>query len=95
MPRPRKTEQPYKAKANIDFLMGEEQPSITPLSIPIDSISLPETKPRRYFDPAKMEQLIQSVKTHGILENLLIRPLPGQESKYELVAGERRYPTSH
>jgi ParB family chromosome partitioning protein len=91
MVRPRKTEQPYKAKADISVLMGDEQPSTDPLLLPIDSISLPESQPRRYFDPGKMEQLIQSIKIHGILENLLVRPLPGQESQYELVAGERRY----
>ncbi|HEY9598730.1 MAG TPA: ParB/RepB/Spo0J family partition protein, partial [Cyanophyceae cyanobacterium] len=47
------------------------------------------TQPRRYFDPEKLEQLVQSVKQHGILEPLLVRPLP--ENQYELVAGERRY----
>ena len=48
-------------------------------------------QPRRYFDPQKLEQLIQSVKAHGILENLLVRPLKGKEGVYELVAGERRF----
>ena len=91
MVRPRKTEQPYKAKADISVLMGDEQPSTEPLLLPIDSISLPEGQPRRYFDPGKMEQLIQSIKIHGILENLLVRPLPDRENQYELVAGERRY----
>jgi ParB family transcriptional regulator, chromosome partitioning protein len=89
-PRTRKTEQPYKAKANIDVLMGEE-PNSAPLMLPIESISLPASQPRRYFDPVKMEQLVQSVKTHGILENLLVRPIPDKENQYELVAGERRY----
>ncbi|PHJ57157.1 plasmid partitioning protein ParB [Nostoc linckia z18] len=91
MVRPRKTEQPYKAKADISVLMGEELPSTEPSMLPIDSISLPESQPRRYFDPVKTEQLIQSIKIHGILENLLVRPLPNQENQYELVAGERRY----
>ncbi|MEP0883710.1 ParB/RepB/Spo0J family partition protein [Trichocoleus sp. ST-U3] len=47
------------------------------------------TQPRRYFDAEKLEQLVQSVKQHGILEPLLVRPLP--DNQYELVAGERRY----
>ena len=91
MVRPRKTEQPYKAKADISVLMGDEQPSTDPLLLPIDSISLPKNQPRRYFDPVKHKQLVQSIKTHGILENLLVRPLPDLENRYELVAGERRY----
>lgn len=89
--RTRKTELPYKAKANIDVLMGEEEPPTAPLMLPIDSISLPSSQPRRYFDPVKMEQLVQSIKNHGILENLLVRPLTELENQYELVAGERRY----
>ncbi len=47
------------------------------------------TQPRRYFDVEKLEQLVQSVKQHGILEPLLVRPLC--DNQYELVAGERRY----
>lgn len=52
-------------------------------------IVLPQQQPRRYFDPEKMEHLVQSVQMHGILEPLLVRPL--SLGKYELVAGERRY----
>ncbi|MBD2770982.1 ParB/RepB/Spo0J family partition protein [Iningainema tapete] len=91
MTRTRKTELPYKAKADLSVLMGEESPDTATLLLPIDSISLPDTQPRRYFDPVKMEQLVQSVKTHGILENLLVRPIPDKDNQYELVAGERRY----
>lgn len=46
-------------------------------------------QPRHYFDPEKLEQLVQSIAQHGILEPLLVRPL--QTDQYELVAGERRY----
>jgi ParB family transcriptional regulator, chromosome partitioning protein len=46
---------------------------------------------RRYFDPEKLEQLVQSIDKHGILEPLLVRPKNCQNDQYELVAGERRY----
>lgn len=46
-------------------------------------------QPRHYFDPEKLEQLVQSIAQHGILEPLLVRPL--QPNQYELVAGERRF----
>ncbi|NEP59597.1 MAG: ParB/RepB/Spo0J family partition protein [Symploca sp. SIO2G7] len=55
---------------------------------PIENVCLPSQQPRRYFGTAKMVELTQSVKTHGILEPLLVRPL--KDGKYELVAGERR-----
>lgn len=46
-------------------------------------------QPRHYFDPEKLQQLMESIAQHGILEPLLVRPLNANE--YELVAGERRY----
>lgn len=59
-------------------------------SISIDSIKLPSIQPRRYFDPQKLQQLTESIRKHGILEPLLVRPA-GEEGLYELVAGERRF----
>jgi ParB family chromosome partitioning protein len=55
----------------------------------VDKIHLPtKNQPRRYFALDKMAQLVASVKEHGILEPLLVRPLHNGE--YELIAGERR-----
>jgi ParB family transcriptional regulator, chromosome partitioning protein len=87
----RKSDRPYNAKANLNVLFGDDEPATSPQIIKIDSISLPDSQPRRYFDPQKLEQLTQSVEAHGILENLLVRPLENKEGSYELVAGERRY----
>lgn len=58
-------------------------------TVPLSAIELPtKRQPRRYFAPEKMAQLVASVKEHGILEPVLVRPL-GEET-YELIAGERR-----
>jgi ParB family chromosome partitioning protein len=64
--------------------MDVESPTAT---VNIDKIRLPAQQPRRYFDPEKLSQLVQSVKEHGILQPLLVRAVNGE---YELVAGERR-----
>lgn len=78
-----------------DFVFENSEPANTlqqsVVMMALSAISFASKQPRRYFDPAKMEQLIQSVKEHGILENLLIRPIQNQDPQYELVAGERRY----
>ena len=58
--------------------------------ISIDSITLPSNQPRHHFDPQKLQQLKESISTHGILEPLLVRPVE-KIGQYELVAGERRY----
>ena len=57
--------------------------------ISIESLQLPKKQPRRSFDKNKMKQLVESVRRFGILEPLIVRPLP--DETYELVAGERRY----
>lgn len=57
--------------------------------VSLKSIRLPAQQPRRYFDPQTMQKLIASIKQHGLLQPLLVRPLEG--NGYELVAGERRY----
>jgi ParB family chromosome partitioning protein len=56
----------------------------------LTDINLPRQQPRRYFSSQAMESLITSVKEHGILQPLLVRPLT-LKNCYELVAGERRY----
>lgn len=58
-------------------------------TVKVDMIQLPIKQPRRYFDPQKMQQLVQSIQEHGILEPLLVRPLAN--GQYELIAGERRF----
>lgn len=63
-----------------------DQPAMT---VALSSIKLPTRRqPRRYFAPDKLTQLVASVRKHGILEPILVRPLGN--GQYELVAGERR-----
>jgi ParB family chromosome partitioning protein len=63
--------------------------AVTNQTVKVDMIQLPIKQPRRYFDPQKMQQLVQSIQEHGILEPLLVRPL--LNGQYELIAGERRF----
>lgn len=86
-----KKDQPYTSKLRgVAALLGEVAPeAATQKAVAVTAIHLPPQQPRRYFDPDKLEQLVLSIKEHGILEPLLVRPRPGGE--YELVAGERRY----
>jgi len=72
---------------------SSEQPDQAALCAAIEMIHLPAKQPRRFFDPNKFAQLVASVKEHGILEPLLVRPL--ENGEYELVAGERRLRAAH
>ncbi|WP_232731777.1 ParB/RepB/Spo0J family partition protein [Kamptonema formosum] len=62
--------------------------SVAGQKVPLDRLSLSESQPRRYFDKLALQQLTDSVKEHGILQPILVRPVG---EKYEVVAGERRY----
>jgi ParB family transcriptional regulator, chromosome partitioning protein len=46
-------------------------------------------QPRRRFDEAKLAELAESMKTHGVIVPLVVRPRP--EGGYYLIAGERRW----
>ncbi len=59
-----------------------------PLEIAIASIEANPRQPRRQFDHGMMDDLIASVKAHGILQPLLVTKKA--DGKYTLVAGERR-----
>ena len=57
--------------------------------ININKISPNENQPRNLFDSNKMNELIQSIKEHGILQPITIREKA--DGNYEIIAGERRY----
>jgi ParB family chromosome partitioning protein len=59
--------------------------------VPPSEIDLSLRQPRRYFDPKKQESLIESIREHGILQPMIVRPKDERKLKYQLVAGERRY----
>jgi ParB/RepB/Spo0J family partition protein len=56
--------------------------------LPLGRLFPSPTNPRKRFDEAKLQELASSLKTHGCLQNLTVRPL---EAGYEIVAGERRF----
>jgi ParB family chromosome partitioning protein len=58
--------------------------------IPIGDIIPDPNQPRTHFDPEKIEELAQSIKTLGILEPLNVRFIE-DKNKYLIVTGERRY----
>jgi ParB family chromosome partitioning protein len=57
--------------------------------IPVDNIESNPNQPRTVFDADALHELAASVREHGVLQPILVRPL-GQ-NRYQLVAGERRW----
>lgn len=60
-------------------------------SIPVAAIEANRFQPRRAFDQVQLEELAASIRTAGVMQPVLVRPLRGPVGgRYELVAGERR-----
>lgn len=60
--------------------------------IALERIDPSPTNPRKRFDPAKLQELADSIATKGLISPVVLRPLTG--TRYELVVGERRYRAS-
>ena len=84
-----KTTQPLKSKIEVPWDTTGNLNADSQVSMPLEQIVLPSNQPRRYFEEEALKQLSESIKQHGILQPLLVRPVDGE--KHELVAGERRY----
>jgi ParB family chromosome partitioning protein len=72
------------------LLPGADRPSghESPVLLPLEDIRPNPVQPRKTLDPERLESLAESVKTHGIIQPLVVRPAGGG---YEIVAGERRW----
>ena len=46
------------------------------------------------FSEGELEDLAQSIKEHGVVQPIVVRPAPGQPDHFELIAGERRWRAS-
>ena len=57
--------------------------------IPVELITPNPRQPRRDFDEGALVQLADSLRERGVLQPVLLRPVPG--GTYELIAGERRW----
>jgi ParB family chromosome partitioning protein len=58
-------------------------------NMPLALLTESTTNPRKLFDEASLKELAESIRVHGILSPLLVRPL--NERSFEIVAGARRY----
>ena len=74
--------------------------------LPVLAIAPSPTNPRKYFDPAKLQELADSIAASGVHQPILVRPLTAERlpdemarakaenrpvAEYELICGERRW----
>lgn len=79
----------------LDALLGDAPaakapaPATAKRELPIEHLVANKDQPRRQFDKEAIAELAQSIKSRGLLQPILVRPV-GKE-QYEIVAGERRW----
>ncbi|MET3790929.1 ParB/RepB/Spo0J family partition protein [Aquamicrobium terrae] len=59
--------------------------------VPIEFVAPNPRNPRRHFGEAELTDLAQSIREHGIVQPVVVRPSPLQQGRYEIIAGERRW----
>lgn len=69
------------------------QADVDPTNITMLALSSikPGANPRRYFDPKKHAEMVDSLKLRGLLQPILVRPDPADSDAYQIVAGGRRH----
>ncbi len=58
------------------------------LQIPVEKIDPNPHQPREHFDHASLEDLVTSIREHGVMQPIIVTP--SLNGRYELIAGERR-----
>ena len=71
-----------------DYLAPEAVPTGDVRTVSVSGISPNPLQPRKEFPQTELEELVASIREHGLLQPLMVRP--AGTGRYELVAGERR-----
>ena len=74
------------------FMDNETVDSGGVVTLRLSQIEPNRDQPRKIFSEEALNELSDSIREHGVLQPLLVRPLPG--GSYQLVAGERRWRAS-
>jgi ParB family chromosome partitioning protein len=57
--------------------------------LPIEFLQSSRFQPRKDFDPARLQELADSISAQGVIQPVVVRPIG--ENRYEIIAGERRW----
>jgi ParB family chromosome partitioning protein len=93
----------------LNALFGDEEDVSTPAAntnsdgqgansnrrmMPVEWLTPNPNQPRRIFTAEALNDLTDSIKQHGVIQPILVRPIPEAGNRYEIVAGERRWRAS-
>tara|TARA_B100000795_G_scaffold1739_1_gene1159 strand:+ start:338 stop:1186 length:849 start_codon:yes stop_codon:yes gene_type:complete len=72
-------------------LIGETKTEINTNKLPISELVSNKFQPRKSFDENSLQDLSNSIKERGIIQPIIVRKSSDDSSKYEIIAGERRW----
>ena len=75
----------------LSSLIGETKTEININRLSISDLVSNKFQPRKIFNEDKMEDLTNSIKERGIIQPIVVRKSSNDNSKYEIIAGERRW----
>jgi ParB family transcriptional regulator, chromosome partitioning protein len=90
---------PAAALAAADPLWGTERGEQAVVDLELREIMPNRRQPRSNPAEAELDELAESIRTHGVIQPVIVRPIPltkyeGAGRRYELIAGERRWRAS-
>src|SRR4051794_24205352 len=66
----------------------------TQRKVPIEFLKANPRNPRRVFFDVELGELADSIKQHGVIQPIVVRPIKGVQDRFEIIAGERRWRAS-
>ena len=75
----------------LSSLLGDSEKKIVTNKISIKDIVRNKFQPRKHFNKESLEELTNSIKEQGLIQPIVVRPSNADQSKYEIIAGERRW----
>tara|TARA_B110000971_G_scaffold130697_1_gene133682 strand:- start:2047 stop:2895 length:849 start_codon:yes stop_codon:yes gene_type:complete len=75
----------------LSSLIGETKQELNINKLPISNLLSNKFQPRKIFDEDNLQDLTNSIKERGIIQPIIVRKSTDQNSKYEIIAGERRW----
>ncbi len=75
----------------LSSLIGETKVEPEKNHLPISDLVPNKYQPRKIFDKAGLEDLTNSIKQRGVIQPIIVRYSNNEKSKYEIIAGERRW----
>ena len=75
----------------LSSLIGENKSETSNSKLSLSEIVPNRYQPRKYFDDESLNDLSDSIKERGVIQPIIVRESKSENSKYEIIAGERRW----